>query len=129
MAVTGAMLRAVLGVQCLELVMVVDSLVMLATEGEVNRDLSCGERESAGLLDRSCAPGDDGEEVRVTISTPGVEGDSDRLVMERDRVAMLASTMDSVVVVVAVDWEADVVMLVCLVLRVMLVLLLMMLGV
>jgi hypothetical protein len=36
LAVTGAMLRAVLGVQCLELVMVVASLVMLDTEGEVN---------------------------------------------------------------------------------------------
>jgi hypothetical protein len=50
LAVTGAMLRAVLGVQCLKLVMVVDSLVMFATEGEVNRVLSCWERESAGLL-------------------------------------------------------------------------------
>jgi hypothetical protein len=103
------MLRAVLGVQCLELVMVVDSLVMLATEGEVNRDLSCGERESAGLLDRLCAPGDDGEDVRVTISTPDVEGDSNRLVMESDRVAMSAST------VVAMAWVAAVmVALLCL---------------
>ena len=117
LAVTGAMERVVLGVQCLADVMEVASLVMLATEGEVSRDLSCGERDSAGLLDMSAV---DGVEVSVTISLPpGVEGDSDRLVMERDRVAMLASTVDSVVLVVAVDWEADVVGLVCLVLLVM----------
>ena len=48
---------------------------------------------------------------------------------ERDRVAMLASTVDSVEVGVAMDWEADVVRLVCLMLLVMLVLLVMMLGV
>jgi hypothetical protein len=36
LAVTGTMLKAVLGVRCLELVMVVASLVMLGTEGEVN---------------------------------------------------------------------------------------------
>ena len=34
LVVTGAMLLAVLGVQCLELVMLVDSLLMLSTAGE-----------------------------------------------------------------------------------------------
>jgi hypothetical protein len=125
--VTVAMERAVLWVQCPADVTEVPSLVMLVTEGEVSRDLSWGESDNAGLLDMSAV---DGEDVGVTISLPpGVEGDSDRLVMERDKVAMLASTVDSVVVVVAVDWEADVVRLVCLVLLVMLVLLVTMLGV
>ena len=36
LAVIGTMLSAVLGVQCLKLVMLVASLVMLDTEGEVN---------------------------------------------------------------------------------------------
>ena len=83
----------------------------------MSRDLSCGERDSAGLLDMSA---DDGEDVRVTISlTPGVEGDSNRLVMERDRVAMLASTVvASVEVGVVLDWEAAVVELLCLTLLV-----------
>jgi hypothetical protein len=51
---------------------------------------------------------DEGEDVSVTISlTPGVEGDSDRLVMERDRVAMLASTVvASMEVGVVLEWEA-----------------------
>jgi hypothetical protein len=39
LAVTGAIERAVLGVQCLADVMEVASLVMLETEGEVSRDL------------------------------------------------------------------------------------------
>ena len=37
-----------------------------------------GEKDSVGLLDSLCSAGEDGEEERVTISTPGVEGDSDR---------------------------------------------------
>ena len=61
--------------------------MMLLTDGVVGRVvtsirfLSWGERESGGLLDMS------GEEVMVTISTPGVEGDMDRfkLVMESER--------------------------------------------
>jgi hypothetical protein len=124
--VTGAMERAVLGVQCLADVKEVPSLVMLVTEGEweLSRVPSWGESDSAGLLNMSAV---EGEEVSVTISLPpGDEGDSDGLVMERDRVAMLASTVDSVVVVVAMDWEADVV--VCLMPLMMLVLLVMMLG-
>ena len=115
--VTGAMERAVLGVQCLADVKEVPSLVMLVTEGELSRVLSWGESDSAGLLDMSA---DEGEDVSVTISLPpGVEGDSDRLVMERDRVAMLASTVvASVEVGVVLDWEAAVVELVCLMLLV-----------
>jgi hypothetical protein len=67
LVVTGAMERAVLGVQCLADVMQVPSLMMLATEGEVSRDLSCGGRDSAGLLNMSA---DEGDEVIVTISLP-----------------------------------------------------------
>ena len=57
LAVTGAMLLAVLGVQWRVLVMLGASLVMLCTDGVVdrvvtsNRFLSWGERESGGLLD------------------------------------------------------------------------------
>jgi 2-keto-4-pentenoate hydratase len=90
---------------------------MLATEGEVSRDLSCRGSDSAWLLDMLA---DEGEDVSVTIYlTPGVEGDSDRLVMERDRVAMLGSTMVAFLEVgVVLDWEAAVVELVCLMLLV-----------
>ena len=115
--VTGAMERAVLGVQCLAEVKEVPSLVMLVTEGELSRVLSWGESDSAGLLDMLA---DEGEDVSVTIYlTPGVEGDSDRLVMERDRVDMLASTVvASMEVVVVLAWKAAVVELLCLMLLV-----------
>ena len=59
LAVTGAMLLAVLGVHWRVLVMLGASLVMLCTDGVVyrvvtsNRFLSWGERESGGLLDMS----------------------------------------------------------------------------
>ena len=67
LVVTGAMERAVLGVQCLADMTEVTSLVMLITEGKVSRDLSCGERDNAGLLDMSAV---DGEDVSMTISLP-----------------------------------------------------------
>jgi hypothetical protein len=56
----------------------------------------------------------------VTISTPGVEGDSDRLVMESDRVDMSAITMVATVEAeVAMAWVAAVlVALLCLMLLV-----------
>ena len=60
------------------------------------RFLSWGERESGGLLDMS------GEEVMVTISTPGVEGDMDRfkLVMESERGDMMLTVWVAVWLVV-----------------------------
>ena len=60
------------------------------------RFLSWGERESGGLLDMS------GEEVMVMISTPGVEGDMDRLmlVMESERGDMMLTVWEAVWLVV-----------------------------
>ena len=52
-----------------------------------------------GLLDSSCAAGEDGEDERVTISIPGVEGDKDRfrLLIESEMGDMVMAICEAVV--------------------------------
>ena len=52
-----------------------------------------------GLLDSSCAAGDDGEDERVTISIPGVDGDKDRfrLLIESEMGDMVMAICEAVV--------------------------------
>ena len=54
-----------------------------------------------GLLDSSCAAGDDGEDERVTISIPGVDGDKDRfrLLIESEMGDMVMAICEAVVLV------------------------------
>ena len=54
-----------------------------------------------GLLDSSCAAGDDGEDERVTISIPGVDGDKDRfrLLIESEMGDMVMAVSGALVLV------------------------------
>ena len=60
-----------------------------------------------GLLDSSCAAGEDGEDDRVTISIPGVEGDRDRfrLLIESEMGDMVMAVCGALVLVMVLVLE------------------------
>ena len=60
-----------------------------------------------GLLDSLCATGEDGEDERVKISIPGVEGDKDRfrLLIESEMGDMVMAICEAVVLVMVLVLE------------------------